>query len=130
MSQRIPDDVIIDALVKGGSVRAASKKLGISERTIANRLQNVKFRQRYEDAKSSILTEAVEGMKQRVKLAVNTLTEVMQEKNNPATVRVSAADAMLRHFVRYIEVAEMEKRITALERSNEANELGEQAESP
>lgn len=124
---KVNDEKLIAALVKFGSHRKAAEELGISTVAITKRLKNESFRNKYEDAKSSVLTEAVNGMKKRIALALNTLTEVMQDKENPATVRVSAADAMLRHTVRYMEAVEMENRIRALER-NMSNELGQTAE--
>ena len=125
---KVTDEELISALVKYGSYSKAANELGISTQAISSRLKNEDLRRRYEEAKDSILVEAVNGMKKRVALALNTLTEVMQNKENPATVRVSAADAMLRHTVRYIETVEIENRIKALER-NMYNELEEPSES-
>ncbi len=125
---KVTDEELISALVKYGSYSKAANELGISTQAISSRLKNEDLRRRYEEAKDSILVEAVNGMKKHVALALNTLTEVMQNKENPATVRVSAADAMLRHTVRYIETVEIENRIKALER-NMRNELEESPES-
>lgn len=61
-------------------------------------------------------------MKAQLKGAVGTLTEVMNDKESPATVRVSAADSLLRHAVRYIEVAEIESRISKLESDRGADD--------
>ena len=124
---KVSDEKIIKALLKCGSQSKAAAELGISYTALKKRLSGEKLKTKYEDAKSSVLTEAVEGMKKRIALALNTLTEVMQDTANPATVRVSAADAMLRHTVRYMEAVEMENRIRALER-NMSNELGQTAE--
>lgn len=112
---RINDEQIISALLNCGSLRKAAESLGTTANTISNRLKKDDFRKRYETAKSELLSETVGVMKSNLSGAVNTLTDVMNNKENPATVRVSAADSLLRHSVRYIEVAEIESRISKLE---------------
>lgn len=112
---RINDEQIISALLNCGSLRKAAESLGTTANTISNRLKKDDFRKRYETAKAELLSETVGVMKSNLSGAVNTLTEVMNNKENPATVRVSAADSLLRHTTRYIEVAEIESRISKLE---------------
>lgn len=112
---RINDEQIISALLNCGSFRKAAESLGTTANTISNRLKKEDFRKRYEAAKAELLSETVGVMKSNLSGAVSTLTEVMNNKENPPTVRVSAADSLLRHSVRYIEVAEIESRISKLE---------------
>lgn len=122
---RINDEQVITALLNCGSLRKAAESLGTTANTLSNRLKKEDFRKRYEAAKSELLNEAVETMKSQLTGAVDTLTEVMNNKENPPTVRVSAADSLLRHSVRYIEIAEIESRISKLEsdRGNDNEEL-------
>lgn len=112
---RINDEQIISALLNCGSLRKAAESLGTTANTISNRLKKEDFRKRYETAKAELLSETVGVMKSNLSGAVNTLTEVMNNKENPATVRVSAADSLLRHTTRYIETAEIESRLKKLE---------------
>ena len=112
---KVSDEALIAALIKYGSHQKAAAELGITNNSITNRLKRDDFRKRYEAAKSALLQEAVDSMKVQLKGAVSTLVAVMNNKENPPTVRVSAADSLLRHAVRYIEVAEIENRISKLE---------------
>lgn len=114
-TMKISDESLIANLVKYGSHKRTADELGISMNTITNRLKNESFRQRYEMIKAEILQESVNCMKSQLTNAVITLSEVMNDKSNPATVRISAADSLLRHAVRYIETAEIERRIHQLE---------------
>lgn len=116
---KVSDEILIAALIKYGSHQKAAAELGISMNTITNRLKNDSFRQQYEEVKAQLLQEAVDSMKVQLNGAVGTLSEVMNDKNNPATVRVSAADSLLRHALRYVETAEIEKRLQQLERESE-----------
>lgn len=118
---RASDEKMIAALLSNGSSRAAATVLGCSEATVRNRLANADFRKKYEAVKSDMLQEVCDSIQSRLTSAADTLTEVMKNKENVAAVRVSAADSLLRHGLRYVEAAEIERRIRALEASQEVD---------
>ena len=66
-----------------------------------------------------MLTAATDMMKNNLTAAVRTLSKVMDDETVPPQTRVSAADALLRHSVRYFELTELTRRIEALEASQE-----------
>ena len=105
------DEILLSALIACGSIRAAAKIAECSETTIRTRLNDNDFRQRYEQAKGTILTEACDAISARLTRAIDTLCEVLEDTENAATVRVSAADSLLRHGLRYVEVANILARL-------------------
>ena len=109
------NEQILAALVATGSVRAAAKAVGVSETTIRTRLNDPNFRAEYEKAKSEILTEACDALAARLTLAVDVLCDVLDSDATPATVKVSAADSILRQGLRYVEAANILRRLDALE---------------
>lgn len=109
------DEQILAALIATGAVRPAAKVAGVSETTIRTRLADPNFRAEYEKAKSEILTEACDALAARLTHAVDVLVEVLDNTENAATVRVTAADSLLRHGLRYVEVANVLRRLDALE---------------
>ena len=109
------NEQILAALVATGSVRAAAKAACVSETTIRTRLNDPNFRAEYEKAKSEILTEACDALAARLTHAVDVLVEVLDNTENAATVRVSAAESLLRHGLRYIEMGNILLRLDALE---------------
>lgn len=113
--QRKNDEIILSALIVAGSVRTAAKIASVSETTIRARLNDPDFRERYEQAKKAILTEACDAISARLTLAIDTLCEVLEDAKNAPTVRVSAASEILRHGLRYIEMATILARLDALE---------------
>ena len=119
--QRKNDEIILSALVACGSVRAAAKIAGCSETTIRTRLNDSVFRDRYEQAKGAILTEACDAISARLTRAIDTLCEVLEDTENAATVRVSAADSLLRYGLRYVEVANILARLEAIEKAQNNN---------
>ena len=112
---RLNDENILAALLSAGSVRGAAKIAGCSEVTIRARLKNDAFRSRYEEAKDGILSEAMDSLSAHLSAAVETIGSVMADNETPASVRVSAADSVLRHGLRYIEAGNILKRLEALE---------------
>lgn len=111
----ISNEKIMSALIATGSVRAAAKAACISETSIRTRLNDPDFRAEYEKAKSEILTEACDALAARLTLAVDVLCDVLDSDATPATVKVSAADSILRQGLRYVEAANILRRLDALE---------------
>ena len=114
-TERLNDQQILAALIANGSIRAAAKSAGVAESTIRNRLNDPDFREMYDKAKGEILTEACDALTARLTLAVDSLCDVLEDGENPATARISAADSVLRHGLRYIEAGNILRRLDALE---------------
>lgn len=112
---KFTDENILSALLQNGSVRAAAKALGCNDSVIRDRLKDKAFSKSYRERKLEILTAAADKMKSNISLAVDTLSAVMENTENPPTVRVSASDSLLRHCLRYVELTDIIKRIEALE---------------
>ena len=111
----ISNEKIMSALIATGSVRAAAKAACVSETTVRTRLNDPDFRAEYEKAKAEILTEACDALGARLTLAVDVLCDVLENDATPAAVKVSAASDILRHGLRYIEAANILRRLDALE---------------
>ena len=116
------DEKILAALVTAGSVRTAASVAGVSESTVRNRLKDADFRAAYEAIKSELLQGATAAMLSKLETATETISDVMNDAENPANVRVSAADSLLRHCLRYLATADIERRLSALEEAQAALE--------
>jgi hypothetical protein len=56
--------------------------------------------------------------------AVSTLGKVMVDPNTPASTKVRAADSILNHTAKAIEIEDIEARVTELKRAVEAAKKG------
>ena len=112
---KVTDEAILGALLASGSNRAAAKALGVSEKTIRSRLQKADFRERYEDLKNGMVEAVADEIAANLSGAVQTIVEVMTTPENNASVRSQAAGELLRPALRYFEAGKFERRITALE---------------
>ena len=120
MAQKYSDDVILEALLAAGSARQAAKRMGCSLSCVRDRMAKPRFKERYDRAKADALADTVCNLQTRMSTAVDVLTKVMTNSETAATVKVSAADAILRHGLRYVEQYEIVKRIEALEAAQKA----------
>lgn len=112
----VTDERLLALLIEHGSVTRVAKIAGISRNAIYMRLrQNEDFRTKYEEAKNAVLQDACGAISTKLETAAAVLYDVATNDRAAVSVRVSAADALLRHGLRYIEQGEIIKRIDALE---------------
>ena len=113
------DEQLIAALVSAGTVRKAASAAGCSESTIRNRLKDAEFRAMYEERKSELLQTAAASMLAKLEDATSAISDLMSDEGCPANVRLAAADSLLRHCLRYLSAADIERRLAALEAAQE-----------
>ena len=121
MAQKYSDEQVLEALVMAGSAKQAARRLGCSLSCVRDRLSKPAFKAKYEKAKADALGDAIDNLSIRLTTAVDVLAKVMTDSETAATVRVSAADSVLRHGLRYIEMFDVLKRLEALEAKQEEN---------
>lgn len=118
--KRNRDEAILAALVTCGSIRQAAKRAFCSESTVRNKLKDAEFLERYKATKQCFLAEACDAISARLTLAIDTLSDIVEDEKTPTTIKVSAADALLRHGLRYIEANNILVRLEKLEQAQQA----------
>ena len=113
------DEKILAALITSGSIRRAAKIADVSESTIRNRLKDDSFRAEYESAKGDVLTEACDALTARLTLAADSLCDVLEDGKSPATAKIAAAHEVLKEGLRYLEAADIMRRLDAIEAAQE-----------
>lgn len=123
MPKTVTDEKLLEMLLVHGGVSGAATALGLSRNAIYKRLRDDAFRQRYDEMQGILLSTAASSMTEGLTDAVSALLEVIRDKNAAATVRISAADSLLRHCAKYLETASILRRLDALEAQtrNETN---------
>lgn len=110
------DEQLINAILTNGSINQTAKALGISHSSISNRMKKPEFAQKLNEAKTAYLQQAVQELRQELKSSVKTLAEVRDDKEAPQSVRIQAADTILRHALKYTEIGDIIQRIEELEK--------------
>src|SRR4029453_5899689 len=105
----------IAALLVAPSITAAAQQIGVNENTLLRWLKDAAFQTTYRDARRAVGQHAIVQVQRATGEAVETLRNVMQDSESPASARVSAAKAILETAVKGIEIEDLEARIAALE---------------
>lgn len=115
MAKQISDEKLLELLLIHGGVGGAAAACGLSKNAIYRRLQDEAFRIRYESMQGVLLSAAAGSMGDAVGSAVTALRNVLDDPETAPGTRVAAADALLRHAARYVELANVLHRIERLE---------------
>ena len=79
------------------------------------------FQTAYRDARRAVHGQSIARLQQASSAAVSTILKVMVDANTPASTKVRAADSVLNHSAKAIELEDMEARVAELERAVEAS---------
>ena len=112
----------IAALLSQRSIDDAARACGVGARTLIRWLKLPEFNAAYRDARRAAVSQSVARLQQATGAAVSTLLKVMVDPNTPASTRVRAADSVLDHSAKSIEIEDIEVRVAELERAAEAAE--------
>jgi AcrR family transcriptional regulator len=102
------------ALAGGLTVRAAAKRAGVSERTATRRWADAAFRRRVGELRAELLTRASGQLAGNMSKAARTLGKLLRSEDE--RIAFQAAKAILETGVRIRDAAELEARLTALEK--------------
>lgn len=109
------------ALMHSPTIGQAAELAGISEPTIHRWLRDPAFAAAYRAARNQAVEQAIGRLQQTTSDAVSTIECVMNDPENPAGVRLRAAETVLNTALRAIELFDLETRMAALESQLEAN---------
>jgi hypothetical protein len=108
-------DEAIQALLSHTSIPEAAKTVGIGDKTLWRWLQREDFQIELKSARRELVQHASTQLQRSMVEAVTTLRTVMNDAESPASVRVSAARAVLDMGYNSIEAEALEERLAALE---------------
>ena len=108
------------ALLTQQNVDEAAKTIGIAPNTLLNWLKLPEFDAAYREARRLAFRQSVARLQQASSAAVSTLLKVMVDPSTPASTKVRAADSVLDHAAKAIEIEDIEARVSELERAAEA----------
>ncbi len=116
-------ELCIAAILTCATLKDAARKVGISEPTIFRWLQKPDFQTGLKEAKKQAVSKATSTLSKICHESVLCLQEIMNDKNAPASARVSAAKTVLDSGLKGIEMDDLDARLAALE-SELAGEKG------
>jgi hypothetical protein len=112
-------EAAILALLTACSVEEAARMTNVPPRTLFRWLQEPDFDAAYRKARRAAYGQATARLQQATGAAVSTLLKIMVDTNAPPSTRVRAADSVLDHATKAIEIEDVEVRVAALEQAAE-----------
>lgn len=109
----ISNEEIISALISNNTISGAAAAAGISSRAIYDRMGDKDFIAEYQAAKAAIVRQSVINLNNHIAGAINTIAEVMQNKETNAAVRLQAAQTILNSAAKFAERLEAAENIAA-----------------
>ncbi len=94
-NKAISDEEIIAAILQHGTLKEAAQAVGITPRAIYDRMEDRDFRSLYMNAKDDIIRGAVFSINQKLGQAVETVAEIMQDKEANPAIRLQAAQTII-----------------------------------
>lgn len=91
----VSDEQIIAALLNSGTLKAAASAVGISERALYDRMNRGEFQALYKSAKADLIRAAVFNLNNQLQAAIDTVSEIMTDKENNPAIRLQAAQTIL-----------------------------------
>lgn len=106
-------DLAVAVLATTSNYREAARKLGVTDTQIYNWLRDEAFKKRVEEARTLIVEDSLSKMKVACSLAADTLIELLNDAN--PLIRRGAANDIIGHVTKLMELKEIETRLKALE---------------
>jgi transposase-like protein len=112
----------IAALLSQRNIEEAARAINVAPNTLLNWMKLPEFKTAYREAKRAAFSQSIARLQQGSSAAATTLLKIMLDPNAPASTRVRAADSVLDHAAKAIEIEDIEARVAALEGAAKANQ--------
>ena len=109
------------ALLTQRNVEEAARSIGISVATLMRWQKQPDFQKAYREARRAAFGQSIAKLHQMSAAAVSTLGKVMVDPGTPPSTKVRAAEAIIDHGAKAIEIEDIEARVSELERAAEAS---------
>ncbi len=113
--EKVKHEKAVCALMTNRTISEAAKESGYTERSLYRLLSQDEFIALYRQARWAAVGVAASRLQQSAGQAVDTLSEVMADKEASPSARVQAARVCLDMAMRAVELEDLESRIAQLE---------------
>ena len=108
-------EAAITALLTARGPEEAARSIGIGPATLRRWQKEPEFDAAYRAAKRAAFGQAIARLHHLSSAAVSTLGKVMLDSATPPATKVRAAESILDHAAKAIEIEDIEVRVAALE---------------
>ena len=115
----------IVALLTCRTTEEAAHAVSVSSVTLLRWQKEPEFQLSYLAAKRAAFGQSIARLHHLSNSAVSTLGKIMLDSTTPPATRVRAADSILDHTAKAIELEDIEVRVSELERAHEGTKPGD-----
>ena len=90
---------VCSAFLTHGTVKETAKVLGVSERTVYNKMSTDEFKEMYDYVQVGILNNAINVCQSKLIDAINCIADIMNDKTVNAQTRLQSAQTILKTSV-------------------------------
>ena len=112
-------EAAVAALMTRSSVEDAARSVGVEPKTLRRWMREPEFKAAYLLARREAVGQGTARFQSSFGAAVTTLLKVMVDPNTPALTKIRAADSVVAHAMKGIELEDVETRLLALEQAAE-----------
>jgi len=105
----------IVALLTQRNIDEAARSIDVATNTLLKWMKLPEFQAAYREARRAAHGQSIARLQQAASAAVSTLLKVMVDAGTPASTKVRAADSVLNHSAKAIEIEDIEVRVAELE---------------
>jgi hypothetical protein len=120
---RKKEDAIV-ALLTHRTIEEAARAVNVATKTLLRWQKEPEFDVAYRAAKRAAFAQSIARLHHLSSAAVSTLGKVMLDPTTPPATRVRAADSILDHTTKAIEIEDVEVRVSDLERAADESKPG------
>jgi DNA-binding MurR/RpiR family transcriptional regulator len=117
-------EAAIAALISHRTLEEAARAVGVSPNTLLRWQRDPEFDAEFRKARRAAYGQTTARLHQASSAAVSAVLKIMVDPGAPASARLRAADIVLEHTARAIEIEDIDARVTELERAAEAGRGG------
>jgi transposase-like protein len=114
----------IAALLTQRNIDEAAKATGVVANTLLKWMKDPGFQAAYREARRAAFGQCVARLQQASSAAVSVMLKILADPSAPASARLRAADMVVTHSAKAIEIEDVEARVSALEASIAAEKGG------
>ena len=114
----------VAVLLSHRTLDEAARAVGIAPNTLLRWQQDPEFEVAFREARRAAYGQTTARLHHTSSAAVSAVLKIMVDPGAPASTRLRAADIVLEHTAKAIEIEDTDARVTELERATEANKGG------
>jgi hypothetical protein len=106
---------VLAALLTNPTREQAAAAAGVNSRTLRAYLEDPEFQREYQKAYREIVQDATRQAQQGISPAIVALRTIIEDEEQPASARISAARSILEYGLKLTEVNDILEKLKALE---------------